>query len=625
MFTGNKEKGYALIIVLFSIVFITTITAVFMRGALSNVAQEKTVDENNLVVVSAEAGLDYYKWELEKVYNKEEFESIFNQKVKELATQKVTPDAYNEIRKDIANDFGKKLKEKAVFLENEEKKPLFSEYYHELIRADVSNPSILSMKPEETISFVIDGLVKGETNDKDREITFQLKYEFPPVVIPESGTPDTGVDQVKPPSGANGAMPTLKEPKKPETPVTSTGIVKPANACKSKVGNLENFQDCFISEKNEASYSINKSKMYVENSLAWGNINIENSFLDIKSNLTTNNLKIEDTDLVIDGDISSYGEILFNKINMIVINTLDVKKAKIENSFIKVNDLKIGGANSRFNKTDLTVKAGFTSSGSYIENSNFEIRGILDAGNGLLTVDDSSLLVKKETIAKSGLTIKKSAVKMLENLTIAQGFLSEKSDIFIGGNLEDGNGSNLKKTNMIVVGNYTSTSGVGFNSEKSRINVQSTLNLGNGGKLKKSLLIANRIISSQILDLEKTKLYVDYLEADTLELKKSKVCAKDLTLTKFKVDGDSDIDIDIDNDMDDEGEDYDYEEKESVVYYLNSSNLKHNRIVKLSPEEFQKKCGIVNNEIPDVPETPSTPQSPGFIKWKTPVLEDVTY
>lgn len=56
----KNEQGYALLLVLFLVVFIMAISAVFMRGALSNAKQEKTVDQNHLSVVAAEMGVEYY-------------------------------------------------------------------------------------------------------------------------------------------------------------------------------------------------------------------------------------------------------------------------------------------------------------------------------------------------------------------------------------------------------------------------------------------------------------------------------------------------------------------------------------------------------------------------------------
>ncbi|MCM3637273.1 hypothetical protein M3152_06015 [Sporosarcina luteola] len=58
--TMENEKGYVLLVVLFLIVFIITVSAVFIRGSLSNAKQEQIVDQNHLSVVAAEMGVDYF-------------------------------------------------------------------------------------------------------------------------------------------------------------------------------------------------------------------------------------------------------------------------------------------------------------------------------------------------------------------------------------------------------------------------------------------------------------------------------------------------------------------------------------------------------------------------------------
>ncbi|WP_432358372.1 hypothetical protein [Sporosarcina sp. UB5] len=66
--TMENEKGYALLVVLFLIVFIMTVSALFMRGSLSNAKQEQRVDQNHLSVVAAEMGVDYYKSQFLNAY-----------------------------------------------------------------------------------------------------------------------------------------------------------------------------------------------------------------------------------------------------------------------------------------------------------------------------------------------------------------------------------------------------------------------------------------------------------------------------------------------------------------------------------------------------------------------------
>lgn len=58
--TSESEKGYALLVVLFLIVFIFTVSAVFIRGSMSNAMQEHKVDQNHLAVVAAEMGVEYH-------------------------------------------------------------------------------------------------------------------------------------------------------------------------------------------------------------------------------------------------------------------------------------------------------------------------------------------------------------------------------------------------------------------------------------------------------------------------------------------------------------------------------------------------------------------------------------
>lgn len=56
----QHEQGYAFLAVLLLIIFITVMTAVLMRGSISNAKQEQIVDQNHLAIVAAEMGIDYY-------------------------------------------------------------------------------------------------------------------------------------------------------------------------------------------------------------------------------------------------------------------------------------------------------------------------------------------------------------------------------------------------------------------------------------------------------------------------------------------------------------------------------------------------------------------------------------
>ncbi|WP_342543377.1 hypothetical protein MHH33_07235 [Paenisporosarcina sp. FSL H8-0542] len=55
-----NDRGYALLIVLFTIIIFLSMSAVFMSASLNHVKQEQTVDQNNQAVVAAEMGTKFY-------------------------------------------------------------------------------------------------------------------------------------------------------------------------------------------------------------------------------------------------------------------------------------------------------------------------------------------------------------------------------------------------------------------------------------------------------------------------------------------------------------------------------------------------------------------------------------
>ncbi|WP_301108366.1 hypothetical protein [Sporosarcina sp.] len=610
----NKERGFALVIVLFAIVFITIITAVFMRGAISNTVQEKTVDENNLVVVSAEAGLDYYKFELEKIYNTKDLEESFDEKVGEIDFKKATPEIYNKVRIEIARNFKENILDSRInSLKNEGSKTLVKPFFHKLTAAEVIDIPWTNIKPEDPIVLLLDGDVIGEmgNNGKHKALNFKLIYEFPPVKITGIDSPDDSGDGATPPEIGGGGMPNLKEPNSPRNPEEVVGIGK-MKACSKIIGNIEN-KECTLSSKNEENYNINKSKLYITNSLdSWGKVNVENSYFNILENFKSKDLKVGDTDLVIKGILSAWNSIdisgsklvvgnlnggttKMNKVHLTVKQKLEMQTADIENSFIVANDYQVNSVTNKFNKTDMKVIKDYRSSGSDIENSNIEVGGIMNTGGGILNLGDSSLSVGGNTIAGNGFDIENSIVKIGGNFETPVKFKGDDSDIFVGGNISAGNGSDLEDVNLVVIGSFTSDTH--FKLEDSKISIGGTLKLGNGGKTEDSIIWADRIISSTTLDLDDTKIYGNYLKSDILILEDSRVCVKDLEVRKLSTD-------------------------DSKVYYLNSSKPEHSNATQLTVDEYEKKCGSVNDEDSD---EPVSSKGHVHINLQPPVLDKVTY
>ena len=255
---SEDEQGYALIIVLFVVVFITIITAVFMRGALSNMTQEKTVDENNLVVVSAESGVEYYTWELKKVYDEVALKAEFNSLERKAIEREESPIDYLFIQSEIAKNFEGKLNKRASELESETAKALNNvDYSHKLITVDV----VRTIEKGDII-FTVKGTVRGylpqsvKLQEKDKILVFELSYRFPKVELAGGTVPvDPGV--VPPSGGSLVMMPSLKEPVEPLSPMKIIGIPKQGVICISSDNKIEN-KKSDVNGISESSYTIKK-------------------------------------------------------------------------------------------------------------------------------------------------------------------------------------------------------------------------------------------------------------------------------------------------------------------------------------------------------------------------------
>ena len=617
----KSETGYALIIVLFAVVFITIITAVFMRGALSNMTQEKTVDENNLVVVSAESGVEYYTWELKKVYDEVALKAEFNSLERKAIEREESPIDYLFIQSEIAKNFEDKLNKRASELESETAKALNNvDYSHKLITVDV----VRTIEKGDII-FTVKGTVRGylpqsvKLQEKDKILVFELSYRFPKVELAGGTVPvDPGV--VPPSGGSLVMMPSLKEPVEPLSPMKIIGIPKQGVICISSDNKIEN-KKCDVNGISESSYTIKKSSIYLNNTLnSWGTISIVNSFMNIIQNFTSKNIVIEDTEVVVGNDITANGgSTSLNKTKMKAVNytntgqdsiakfdavqmalsgNLTIQRANIQNSVISTKNLTINSSNNKFNKTDLKVTNSYTSGGVVIENSNLDIGGSLTTnGDPLFHVKESNVSISGDVRTTKGSDIENSTIKIVGNFINNHLTLKiDESDVYVGGSVSATNGTDLEDVNMVVMGDYSSSQI--FKIDDTNLRIGGILTLGNGGEMEDSLLIANRITSGNALKLEDSVVYADYIKLDIMNLEESKVCVKDFNVRSLVIDDDSNI------------------------YYSNSSSHKRKNIIKLSTDEFEKKCSIISS---DVPKDPATPQATGSVKWQPPVLEKVTY
>jgi len=525
-----NEKGYALIIVLFTIVFITVITAVFLRGALSNAIQEKTLDENNLVVVSAESGTEYYTWELKQVYDMDLLEAKFTKLVNEAIVAKESPIDYERIQRKIASDFKLELTKRADSLIGEGATNLFSDYRHKLIAANVEQT-----EPNGDILFTVKGTVEGELPENDqqqrkkkgKELEFELAFIIPKVQLADGSTP-VDPDGTTTPGGSLIRMPILKEPKAtsvPDQPQAPSGVVSIAKtqiSCTVEKLNLVG-QKCFVTGVHEAQYNINQSEVYVGNTLSsWGTINVANSFINIIQGLTAEKVGILDTKLVVGTSLKGN-------------NSLDINKSKIkvgsdiEGSTpltIEDSQLTIGGNvtsnNATINQSNLSAK-NLGSGAMKITNTDLILDGKL-TGNPSAFIEKSKLRVNDfygytTTLKSTQLTVKKKLevqTANVENSIIsANEFYSHSSNnrfndtnLKIATNYGSG-GARFESSNLDVGGKLNTGGGL-FYVEGSNVQIAGDAHTANGSTIKNSLVnIGGYFLhTSKPLDAENSDIFV---------------------------------------------------------------------------------------------------------------------
>ncbi|AXH99321.1 hypothetical protein DV702_05940 [Sporosarcina sp. PTS2304] len=588
----KNEKGFALIIVLFAIVFITAITAVFMRGALGNRVQETTVDENNLVVVAAEAGVDYYTWYLKEIYDKDKLDVEFRRlEQKELDKQVAGGDTidYPEIQKAIVREFLIELVHRKDLLLEEEAIELGNhQYRHKLVDAKIL-PGYDIVDDKGNIFVTVRGEVEGELpssfkgQEKKDTLTFEYTYIFPEIKV-ASDTSNSDTNTSEPPKTSIVVMPTLKEPKPVAIPQNAIDMGKPKPKC-TPVNKKIDAQKCNNSSIDEASYSITNSHVFLDGIVnSWGTVFIEKSLVNINNDFTPATLKLNGIELIVAGKIGKgYSG-----------------SSEIENSIIRTNSYDVSGQ-VNFNKTDLKVITNYHSGGASFKNSTLEVAGKLDTGGGLFYVEGSNVKIFGNADTHNGSTIKGSVISIDGNfMHTSKPLDAENSDIFVKGDVTTTNHSKLDQVNMNVLGGFLVNGPLTLS--KTNLNVEKVLKLTNGGTLNNSLVNAKGITITTPFTLNGSIMSADYITTTNhMTINNSEICVGNFTTNGLTIDSNS------------------------KIYYSGTSN--HNaslndRFVKLSKEDFTAKCGVSKGQGS---QGTTEPNEPHAVDWQLPVLDKVIY
>ena len=163
------------------------VSATFVSASISNAKQERTVDNNNMAVVAAEMGIDYYKTAMinELNTNKDALIEFAEDQIKILVNdinekkllESKVQERLKEIQKNIAEKLKTDLEDKISDLEKEIY--LDADIYYD--GSSLFNSSSIKLDNDGR-SVIVDGLIFGHNGEKEHDLGLEMEFILPDII-----------------------------------------------------------------------------------------------------------------------------------------------------------------------------------------------------------------------------------------------------------------------------------------------------------------------------------------------------------------------------------------------------------------------------------------------------------
>ncbi|QBP40760.1 hypothetical protein [Paenisporosarcina antarctica] len=183
----KNNEGYALLLVLFLIVFLISVSSIVANGSLNHSKQEVTTDISNQSIVAAEMGVDYFKVLGKVEYNRIKFHH-YNILINKINSYYTSPEfsthsdmqkeqKVNNIKNDYLINIGEAIND--YYSNFSQRITVNDQIYYELgnIGEDIPSYQINEDK------VVINVNVKGVSNNKVSNLKFDMNIPSPTLVI----------------------------------------------------------------------------------------------------------------------------------------------------------------------------------------------------------------------------------------------------------------------------------------------------------------------------------------------------------------------------------------------------------------------------------------------------------
>ena len=397
MKNAKNEQGYALLLVLLVIVFITILTAVFLRSSISNAKQEGNTDTSHLTYVAAEAGVDYYK----TLYSNQYYESVkdIEESAKKLIQDRIdkrdkkskdpTTQDYEEARKHAASLLKAKL-ETIKDTQNSSKVIKIDDSY-----VFVGNDKKLATitVQSDNITVLVSGSVIGRNvkENKERTLSFTQSY-----LLPSFDPADWGGQGVATSGNGDWTYPGHGATKECKDTTKIEGKICVSEKNSSKIKEIDDKSTVYFPVGNNSTVSdfeIEKSKVHVKGdfNLSKGELEVENSLMTVEGSvIAKKEIEIDNSKFYVKGFVTSEDEIEIEDSDVNIGSNVYAKK-EIE---IEDSKVKIGGSLT----TDDELE---------VEDSNVEVGGTLTVAKDL-ELEKSTMIVRGSASLKGKVEIEKS-------------------------------------------------------------------------------------------------------------------------------------------------------------------------------------------------------------------------
>lgn len=377
---GN-EQGYAMVIVLMLIVVITISSAVFMRASIGNAKQEKIVDENNLSVVAAEMGVDYYKNAIVNEFNNEKHN--LNVLAQDEINNLVNSLEYKEKNNDIwvASKLEIIRQKLIIELRSHFNEVVGSFSLEKTIDITVKFNKKGAIKADKIASGVIvKGIVTGHSGTYTKDLDFYITFIVPELIMDKTG------------GGSGGGNVTLDNVYPNPVPMGLPNCTD--NKSESCMGNnntsLQNkdsstiyFSNGFSKENGNLDFNTNHSKLYV------------NSHFIVHN---ANNMNLSGSSLFVNGEFKVNQNSNNMNQSLIKVNgpfTVGQNMGNINDSTIIVNgSFKVGQNMQNATGSKICVNGSFKVDGNMkLERSEIYVIGSFTVGNDMNLGSSSKIYI----------------------------------------------------------------------------------------------------------------------------------------------------------------------------------------------------------------------------------------